>query len=307
MNRNKDSGSFDSQISQEAVALKGIRRFTRSEVVGLLGRLSERDKALLHSLQDYRYLLTGQIERLYFHKLGSSRARRRTTNRSLQKLEGLGLTASLERRIGGVRAGSSSFVWTLTPIGHRLLDLVDDTASKARKRSYEPTYTFLQHTLAVAEVAIQLTEHAMRGRIGLLERQVEADGRRAFTNTGGSVSALVPDLYVVTTPVTKGKSGSSPADYEDHWFIEIDLATESPAVVVRKCELYLAYLRSGEEQKRSGVFPLVVWVVPDSKRQTTLVDHITKNLPDDTGLFSVITLGQLTNLVLTGEPDGRPA
>jgi hypothetical protein len=281
------------------------KRIGKHELQTLLERTSEHDRAILQALHDYRYLLTGQVQRLYFRQSISKLAATRATNRCLLRLEGWGLLTTLKRRIGGVRAGSSSYVWALTPTGYRLLGLLDNlsasvgrgsTARFVRKRTHEPSSAFLQHTLAVAEVAIRLTELAANRKIGLMERQVEPDCWREYTNAGGTASTLRPDLFAITSPLVDNASNS----YEDYWFIEVDLATESPAVVVRKCQQYLNYLRSGEEQQRSGVFPLVVWIVPDGKRKESLSAHIVENLPDDKRLFVVITLGELNNLLIDG-------
>jgi hypothetical protein len=286
------------------------QRISQRELQALLERLSERDKAILESLRFYKYLMTGQIQRLYFRTAISRLAALRATNRNLLKLEDWRLVTTLKRRIGGVRAGSGSYVWVLTAIGARLLDLLarreveisdigkgNDSDKPTRKRHHEPSPVFLQHTLAVAEVAIRLTEIAYRHKVGLLERQVEPDCWRAYTNIGGTTSILKPDLFAVTLG---GVGGDSDEDYEDHWFIEVDLATESPAVVVRKCQQYIAYWNSDEEQKRCGVFPLVVWIVPDEKRKESLAAHIAENLPDGKGLFAVVTLGEFEPLVLRG-------
>ena len=55
-------------------------------------------------------------------------------------------------------------------------------------------------------------------------------------------------------------------DYEYHWFVEVDLSTHSAAAVVRKCQLYNHYWSTGIEQDRSGLFPRVLFVVPNAKR-----------------------------------------
>ena len=59
-------------------------------------------------------------------------------------------------------------------------------------------------------------------------------------------------------------------EYELRWFIEVDRASESVPVVVRKCRLYADYYQSGKEQASSGgVFPRVCWIVPDETRADT--------------------------------------
>ena len=90
--------------------------------------------------------------------------------------------------------------------------------------------------------------------------------------------------------------------YEDYWFFEVDLDTEAPSRVIKKCEHYGKYYLSGEEQKRTGVFPRVVWIAPDEKRQATLQRHISEDLSDYQDLFLVITLKDLTALIQTGTP-----
>jgi hypothetical protein len=282
----------------------GNRRIGRCELGRILERTGERDRAVLQALHDYRYLLTGQVQRLYFRQATSRLAAIRATNRALLKLQTWGLAFTLKRRIGGVRAGSGSYVWVLSPVGHRLLELLNrPDSSKAgsaavRKRSHEPSPAFLQHTLATAEVSVRLTEMTARREIGLTERQLEPECWRGFTNSGGTLSALRPDLYAVTV------ADGGRAEYEDHWFIEVDLATESPAVVVRKCRQYLAYMRSGVEQAKSGVFPLVVWVVPDVRRKASLAAHMAEGLAaelsDRRSPFVTITLEELHDLVANG-------
>ena len=68
---------------------------------------------------------------------------------------------------------------------------------------------------------------------------------------------LKPDLAVVTAT----------AKFEDHWFFEVDLASEPPSRIIRTCLNYQEYRRSGVEQRRLGLFPAVVWIVPTGRRK----------------------------------------
>jgi hypothetical protein len=208
----------------------------------------------------------------------------------LARLRQVGLIAPLARRIGGVRAGSGAYVWALASAGARLLAMSEKSEDSARKRVHEPSPAFLEHTLAVAEVCIYLIELSRGGKIQLVSYELEPDCWRQYTNTGGTASNLRPDLFTVT----------SAGEYEDYWFMEIDLATESPSTVLRKCGQYLAYMRSGIEQAKSGVFPLVVWIVPDGKRKGSLQRHIADNFKANARLFIVLTLDELEPLVLSG-------
>jgi hypothetical protein len=275
-----------------------MNRMGHNRLSRLTSELSGRDKEILLSLKNYRYLTTNQLRRLHFRDSATDIAALRAANRILAKLKDLGVVAALERRIGGVRAGSGSFVWTLSPTGARLLALIANAAGKpVRKRFYEPSPAFLEHTLAVAEVSIRLMEPAFsESHTSLVTLQNEPDCWRTFAGAGGAAKCLKPDLFAIT----------STDDYEDHWFMEIDLATESPSQVVRKCGLYVSYRKSGREQQKTGVFPFVVWIVPDAKRKDAVRRHIADNLHGSVNIFAVITLDELGILIEQGADGFAP-
>ena len=263
--------------------------FTKLRLAELEQRLSERDRQVLLSLQQCRYLTTLQIARLYYYGASTNRrAAVRTANRNLSKLRELDLIRPLQRRIGGVRAGSGSFVWTLTSGGFRLLQA--DAADQPRKQFREPSLHFLAHTQVISEACLQLTEICARYDITLLNIQFEPECWRGYTERSGRQVVLKPDLYAVT-------QGSG---YRDHWFIELDCDTETIARVIEKCERYIQYLSSGTEQKRSGVFPYVVWIVPDIKRKNSLTKHIHAEFPRGPDIFIVILPDELESLIRKG-------
>jgi hypothetical protein len=265
-------------------------RIGSSKLQLLTREISDRDIEILRSARDYRYLTTGQIRRLHFRGAASDIAALRAANRILAKLKGLNLLRSLDRRIGGVRAGSASFVWTLSPVGSRLLASLEDVENPTRKRFREPSLNFLEHTLAVAELSIRLLEMGFEdGAASLLKQELEPDCWRAYTGLAGAAKTLKPDLYAVT----------SSGEYEDHWFFEVDLATHSPVQVIRKCEQYIAYRRLGVEQHGSGVFPSVVWLVSTEKRKNSLKRHIS-DMRRNTEIFTVVTMNELYSLIEHG-------
>ena len=285
--------SFTNSISSPAIAGEERRRLPHQQLVETAAALSERDRDILTAVQRYRYLLTGQIQRLYFYTAATPTAAHRAAARALKRLRGLGLVDHLARRIGGVRAGSGGLVWHLTHAGERLLRLHEQTTSPAR-RFFEPSPYFLAHSLAVAEVAVHLTEicreqHGMK----LTALQPEPECWRTYSEYGSMLS-LKPDLFAITM------SGQ----YEDRWFIEVDLATESPSKVVDKCERYHKYYRSGLEQQEAGVFPLTVWIVPTVERKEKLIKHIREAFDKQPRLFTVITKDELWALVCQGGEGG---
>jgi hypothetical protein len=264
--------------------------FTKQRLAMLEQHLSERDHQVLASLQCCRYLTTLQLARLHFGAFVNRRAAVRAANRCLTRLRDFGLIRALQRRIGGVRAGSGSFVWTLTAGGFRLLQACDN-GSQSRKQFREPTLHFLTHTLVISEAYLQLTEICAQHDMVLASVQFEPDCWRRYADRSGDKSiVLKPDLYAVT------QGGG----YEDYWFIEIDCDTETVAHVVDKCERYIQYLRSGAEQARTSVFPYVVWIVPDEKRKNSVVKHIHAQCPGGANIFLVILPDELENLIRKG-------
>ena len=238
-------------------------------------------------IQSYRYLMSRQIQRLLFTDAATPSAALRATNRSLKKLKELGLITSLSRRIGGVRSGSGSYTWYLTHAGERLLRLHGETRSSSTQ--FDPSPYFLAHTLAVAETAIQLTEISRKSQLELKALQAEPGCWRSYSEYGTLVS-LKPDLYAITI------SG----EYEDRYFLEVDLSTESIARIIEKCERYHKYYLSGIEQEITGVFPLTVWIVPTENRKNKLIESLKPAFDKRPKLFAVITTNELEHLICDG-------
>jgi len=110
--------------------MKVNERLSQMQIEELAGRICERDRKILQSLQKCRYLTTDQIKRLHFNKNTTPTAGLRAANRNLKKLSDWGVIGALRRRIGGVRAGSASYVWALRSAGFKLLCL--DNANETK-------------------------------------------------------------------------------------------------------------------------------------------------------------------------------
>ncbi|WP_067803940.1 replication-relaxation family protein [Actinomadura formosensis] len=262
------------------------------DITALLDRLSERDLAVLESLRTYRLLTTAHIRRLHFtHGHASLGAASGATMRVLTRLEEHGLIARLARRIGGVRAGSSGITWQLASTGERLLRRMHGETK--RRRYVEPSSAFVAHTLAVAELAIQLHEFRDQGDIELVRLEAEPQCWRSFVSPHGTLEWLRPDLFAITA------SG----EFEDHWFLEADRATEHPPEVVRKAKVYQRYAATGAHQARHGLFPAVAWVVPAPARQEALESALAADKAVQPGLFHVVTVEGFHRLIAGDRPD----
>lgn len=293
--RYKVCNSYSNPITNTPVSGSGegeCRRLSQKRLMELETVLGKRDKEVLLAIQRHRYLLTGQVQRLIFTDAATATAALRAASRCLKKLKDLGLACTLSRRIGGVRAGSGSLVWYISHAGERLLRLRDHKPAPVR-RFFEPSPYFLAHTLAVSEISLQLTELCQEQDMVLSALQSEPECWRSYSEHGTHLS-LKPDLYAVTV------SG----EYEDRWFFEVDLDTESPAKVIEKCQRYHQYYRTGLEQKAAGVFPLTVWIVPDQGRKDRLAEAIRAAFDKQPRLFAVITGDELAHLVRYGGDGG---
>jgi hypothetical protein len=263
-------------------------------VTSLLQRLSERDVNILESLRTHRLLSTALIRRLHFGQGHATQAAASgATMRVLTRLESHRLVGRLQRRIGGVRAGSSGICWQLAATGETLLRTMH--GEQRRRRYEEPSAAFIAHALAAAELAVQLQELHRDDVIELVRLETEPSCWRSFVGPHGSREWLKPDLHAVTA------SG----DYEDHWWLEADLASEHPPVVIRKAKVYQRYAATGTYQARHGLFPAVAWVVPDTARQAALQAALAADRAIQAALFRVVTTAQFAQLIANGH--GSPA
>jgi hypothetical protein len=243
--------------------------------------LSERDLRVATSLGQHRFMSARQIEALHFSEHATQLTGARVCRRVLARLTEAGVLIRPERRIGGVRAGSASYVYALGAVGGRLLD------EERRHRSFEPSSAFLDHALAVADIHVALVQAERLGRVELVQIETEPTCWRRHTGIGGAAEVVRPDLYLVTA------SG----EFEHCWFVEVDLANENLPAVVRKCRQYAVYRQTGKEQRRSGTFPVVVWSAPNERRRERIAKAIadTRQLPGE--LFRVVEASELVGLL----------
>lgn len=242
-------------VGVRTAANSSAPRLGRRGLLALKQELTERDLGVVRSVADFRLLSGRQIEALHFAAgVEADGAVARRGRRCLQRLTDRRVLHRLERRVGGVRAGSAGFVYSLGAVGQRVLEL-----NGPRPRPHEPSRTFVAHCLAIADVFVAVTLSARAGQLELVTYQTEPRCWRTVPEMGGAGS-LRPDLYLV---LLRG-------DVERHWFVEVDLGTEHAPAIRRKCHAYQAYYQSGIEQAKCGVFPRVAWLTPTANRAKRL-------------------------------------
>jgi hypothetical protein len=105
---------------------------------------------------------------------------------------------------------------------------------------------------------VRLYEADRAGEVECVQIQTEPQCWRSFLGPMSAPLILKPDLYLrVAAPASA---------YEYRWLCEVDLATENKGALLAKCHRYVAHYRSGSEQRERGVYPRVLWLVPDQRR-----------------------------------------
>ncbi len=242
--------------------------------------LSERDQAILASLDRFRLLSTRHIQKLHFGDRVSELAAARAAARTMQRLQHLGLVSALARRIGGARKGSASYIWQLASSGERFLRTLRGQAQ--RRRFIEPGTVFVNHTLAVSDVAVDLLVASQEIEKFTVEALTgEPANWRSYLGRGGETQWLKPDLHLITV------IADADGEYEEHAFLEIDLGTEHLPRIQAKCRRYMAYAQTGLYQAAHGLFPAVVWLCPDPVRQAALSAAVAATPALPAGVFQV--------------------
>ena len=237
--------------------------------------LPEAARAVLGSLSALHVLTSRQLDRLHFqedHTVTPLAATRRA-HRCLARLHQLGVVDRLDRRVGGPRAGSTAYIWRLSPAGARLVGL------PAQRRRPEPGYHHIAHTLDVAEVVVRLHEHARHNRVAVSSIETEPGCWRRYTDPAGRPRWLKPDLRLTLRT----------ARAELHWFVEVDRGHERTGAITHKATAYAHAWRDGTEAARAGVYPCVLWVVPDQGRAALVAANCSAFPAAPAGLFATAT------------------
>lgn len=257
---------------------EAIRRVSAQHVAWVAERLTERDWQIVGTVQRLRLVTSLQLERLHFQDLSSS-AQSRIRRRVLARLVSWRVLTTLERRIGGERAGSAGYVYVLDSAGQQLVS--DDVQLKPR-RPEQPGVSLVRHTLAVSELYVQLVELSRSNDVTLDAFNTEP----ACWRPDGSGGWLKPDAYLEL----------SSAAFTDHWFVEVDLGTEHLPVIERKAVAYLTYLERGLGPDE--VMPRVLFTVPDEQRRKAITEKI-RLLPDVAARLFVCVLDFQAGYFLT--------
>jgi hypothetical protein len=273
------------------------KRISQRRLQDIEASLSERDRAVLSSVERYRFLTARHIEALHFSGHATTESGARTCRRVLARLRRQRLLGVLERRIGGMRAGSEGLIYFLDAAGDRLQRRQDP--GRARRHFDEPSARFLNHTLAIADIAVDIIRAAAASGAEVVKLAPEGAARRYYVDRLGGSQVLRPDLYV--------ELAARPGDEEvEAFFVEVDLGHESLPTVMGKCLAYEDYRETGIEQRDFGGFPMVVWAmdayrpVTAERRRQSLRAALDRNPRVTPGRYRIAALGEAAAELVQG-------
>ncbi len=251
------------------------------EPVGDGEKLSERDLTILRDIGLVRLLTGRHVQRLHFRD-GSPLTQARRSRSVLQRLSDQGWLVRLERRIGGVHAGSSGLTYSLSAKGQRLVTRRGPAGGKRLRRPWEPSIQFSDHVLAGSELYVRLREREADGAIAGLLFESEPAAWRYWTGLGSERLVVKPDASV----------SFQTADFDYALFVEVDRGTQSRAVIRNKGRIYAEFFGSGTEQDRIGYFPQVLFVTTNQERREVIVDALSGLEAKSWRLFQVLTMDE---------------
>lgn len=235
------------------------QRTSPSRLRDIVSQLSSRDEAVLASVERYRFLTAAHLQAFHFTDHHTAASAARTCRRVLSRLRSLRILGVLHRRIGGIRSGSEGMVYYVDAVGDRILR--QQHPGRPRKRPEEPSARFVDHTLAIADLAVDFLHEAHKLGAEVVRLAPEHEARRRYTDLLGAPQTLKPDLYV--------ELAEHRGDPDvDAFFVEVDLGHESLPTLLGKCDAYEAYRATGTEQRAYGSFPRILWAMDAARKPT---------------------------------------
>ncbi len=267
--------------------MNGAVNLTRRRLTELEDSLSVRDRSMLESVGALGLASGEQLRQLFFSGRVSTESSRRGAQQALRQLTEHGLLARLDRRVGGARSGSGGFVYCLGPAGQGLVHQWRGLPARRSRRPHEPGEPFVRHRLACSQLLVDLRLAEAKELLKIDRYLGEPDAWRRRVGPFGKPLTLKPDAYVEV----------SVGERRLHWFVEVDLATESLSVIARKGRAYLDHYRSGAEAE---VMPRVVWLAPTEKRRERLAMTL-HGLGEPSAQLHVVTTNEQAIQTMKGD------
>lgn len=234
---------------------------------GVVRSLSPRDRQVVELVGRFRLMTAEQIRSVVFGGLAS----KTPADRALMRLTAAGYLARLARFVGGFGGGSGCYVYQLGRAGWRFT---------GKGGGYRPLRVADVHTLTVTECYARLAVLERAGRLAVVGFTPEPASHLSVAGV-----PLTPDAYAeVGDPVLRLKY---------RYWLEIDRDTENAETLRGKCVRYWKAYKSWDED----VFPYVLFVVPDERRQREVERVIAGGPSEAQALFQVFPLEALAKVI----------
>ena len=250
-----------------------MQRISTSRLIQLSAQMTVREFSIIETIEMLGLATGSHIERLHFHAL-SETSRPRVRQRVMRRLTDMRALVALPRRMGGAQRGSGQHVYALDVAGIRLMRQRQGLSGAVRpQRRSLPGAALFRHVLDVSELYVRLVE-ASRDHDHGFSLAFCAEPASWWRDQNRAL--IKPDAYAALA--ARG--------YSDHWWVEVDRATESVPTVLRQLDIYAAFANSGQPGP-DGVIPRVVVTVPTTARCEALSRALSHrpDLPD--GLVTV--------------------
>lgn len=264
---------FDGITAAKDSLSSSSSRVSARQLDAIEAQLTSHDREVLGFVSEVRLASGTQLLRRFWADRREDPGQARAGRRALKRLKDWRVLDALPRSIGGVRGGSDALLYGVGVAGRRLLE----RRGFVGRRLGLPGHRHVAHTLALTELVVGLFRADRCGELDLIEVQSEPSCWRGYLGPMGARLVLKPDLFV---RVGVGA-------LEDRWMVELDMATEAAPTLRGKAAKYLSHYRSGTEQSEHGVYPRVLWAVPDARRAEQLREALQRIPAEGRRLFSV--------------------
>jgi hypothetical protein len=243
-------------------ARENPRRVRAAQLRSVEAHLTKRDWTVIEVVAAVRLATGRQLDTLCFPTL-SGRSQAVVRGRVVHRLIRWRVLRGLDRSIGGAVGGSTQLVVGLDTVGMILAQERQYAAGLPTRRYAAPGDRFVRHTLAVTQVLVDL---ALQSRPPTRLETFETEPQCWWPD--GLGGQLKPDAYLALADNRA----------RDHWWVEVDLATESLPTLSRKLHRYLEFARRGHLGPSDVVPRVLVSVAGD--RRLAAVRAVCDGLPD---------------------------
>jgi hypothetical protein len=262
-------------------------RISARQLDRIASEVSALDLEVLAFVGTYRLVTGKQLVRRFWLTADADMDRRaRVGRRALKRLSDWRVLDRLPGRArGGVRGGSDTLIYCVGVVGAKLLA----RHGLATKRLGKPSERLTAHTLTICELAVRL--HEARATLECIETRAEPECWFSFLGPMLAALWVKPDLYLrVALPG---------GEWESRWLCELDMGSENKGTLLAKSRRYIDHYRSGSFQRDHGVYPKVLWIVPDSQRATQLKEILRQLPADGRRLFAICRFDEAIEFLVT--------